>query len=95
MTARPVSQAGIVKIDQLAEKLRQRGVPTPLLRRTYEIFYNAGALVMGFKFYYVSLARLKNPMSFLGTLILKSIRAYFGKETTKLINYGGVSCKFY
>ena len=25
MTARPVSQAGIAKIDQLAEKLRQRG----------------------------------------------------------------------
>ena len=50
MTARPVSQAGIAKIDQLAEKLRQRGVPVPLLRRTYEIFYNAGVLVMGLSF---------------------------------------------
>ena len=95
MTARPVYQAGIAKIDQLAEKLRQRGVPAPLLRRTQEILYNVGALVTGFKFYCVSLARFKNPMSFLGTPILKSVRAYSGKETTKLINYGGVSCKFY
>ena len=50
MTACPVSQAGIAKIDQLAEKLRHRGVSAPLLRRTYEIFYNAGALVMGLNF---------------------------------------------
>ena len=50
MTAHPVSQAGIAKIDQLAEKLRQWGVSTPLLRETYEIFYNAGALVMALSF---------------------------------------------
>ena len=50
MTARPVSQAGIAKIDQLAEKLRQQGVSAPLLKKTYEIFYNAGALVMGLSF---------------------------------------------
>ena len=50
MTARPVSQAGIAKIDQLAEKFRQRGVPLSLLRRTQEILYNASALVMGLSF---------------------------------------------
>ena len=48
MMARPVSQAGIAKIDQLTEKLRQQR-----FRRLYEeelrkIPYNAGALVMGF-----------------------------------------------
>ena len=53
MSARPVSQAGILRIDQLAETLRQRGVPTPLLRMTLNTFGNAGALVMGVKFYYV------------------------------------------
>ena len=50
MTARPVSQAGIAKIDQLAEKLRQQVVSAPLLRRTYEISYNVGVLVMGLSF---------------------------------------------
>ena len=50
MTTLPVSQAGIAKIDRLVEKLRQRGVLTPLLRRTYEILYNAGVLVMGLSF---------------------------------------------
>ena len=53
MSARPVSQAGILRIDQLAETLRQRGVPTPLLRMTLNTFGNASALVMGIKFYYV------------------------------------------
>ena len=32
MSARPVSRAGFQWIDQLAVTLRQRGVPTPLLR---------------------------------------------------------------
>ena len=62
MTARPVSQAGIAKIDQLAEKLRQRGVPAPLLRRTYEIFYNAGALVMGLSFIMFFLCKLSKSV---------------------------------
>ena len=56
MLARPVSQAGILWIDQLAETLRQRGVPAPLLRMTLNTFGNAGALVMGVKFYYVVLS---------------------------------------
>ena len=34
--AYPVSQAGIVKIDQLAENLRQREVPVPLIGSTLE-----------------------------------------------------------
>ena len=34
--ARPVSQAGIAKIDQLAENLRQQEVPAPLLGSTLE-----------------------------------------------------------
>ena len=53
MSARPVSQAGILRIDQLAETLRQRGVPAPLLRMTLNTFSNAGALFMGVKFYYI------------------------------------------
>ena len=53
MSTRPVSQAGVRWIDQLAGTLRQRGVPTPLLRMTLNTFGNAGALVMGVKFYYV------------------------------------------
>ena len=65
--ARLVSQAGIAKIDQLAEKLRQRGVSTPLLRETYEIFYNAGALVMGKKFIMFFVANLASPFTVLST----------------------------
>ena len=47
MSARPVSQVGFRWIDELARTLRQRGVPTPLLRIDLNAFYNAGALVMG------------------------------------------------
>ena len=65
MTARPVSQAGIAKIDQLAEKLRQRGVSAPLLRKTYEIFYNADALVMGLSFNMFFFANLPSPFTVL------------------------------
>ena len=53
MSARLVSQAGVRWIDQLAETLRQRGVSALLLRMTLNTFGNAGALVMGVKFYYV------------------------------------------
>ena len=67
MTARPVSQAGIAKIDQLAKKLRHRGVPVPLLRRTYEISYNAGALVMGKNFIMFFFANLASPFTVLST----------------------------
>ena len=67
MTARPVSQAGIAKIDQLAEKLRQRVVPAPLLRKTYEIFYNVGALVMGENFIMFFFANLASPFIVLST----------------------------
>ena len=65
--AHPVSQAGIAKIDQLAEKLRQRGVPASLLRKTYEIFYNAGALVMGLSFIMFFFANLASPFTVLST----------------------------
>ena len=53
MSACPVSQDGNLRIDQLAETLRQRGVLTPLLRLTLNTFGNVGALVMGVKFYYI------------------------------------------
>ena len=67
MTARPVSQAGIAKIDQLAEKLRRWVVPMPLLRKTYEIFYNIDALVMGKNFIMFLLANLAIPFTVLST----------------------------
>ena len=69
--ARPVSQAGIANIDQLAEDLRQREVPTPLLGSTleeslqrqcvaYEVFLSVIRLLLrGFK----------DPVPFLGTPI--------------------------
>ena len=53
MSTRPISQAGILQIDELAKTLRQRRVPAPLLRMTLNTFANADALVMGVKFYYV------------------------------------------
>ena len=52
MSARLVSQASILRIDQLAETLRQRRVPAPLLRMTLNTFGNVGALVMRVKLYY-------------------------------------------
>ena len=62
MTAHPVSQASIAKIDQLVEKLRQWGVPAPLLRKTYEIFYNVSALVMGLSFIMFFLCELSKSV---------------------------------
>ena len=64
--ARLVSQAGIAKIVQLAEKLRQRVVPTPLLRKTCEIFYT-GALVMGKNFIMFFFANLESLFIVLST----------------------------
>ena len=62
MAARPISQAGITKIDQLAEKLRQQGVSAPLLRKTYEISYNTDALVMGLSFIMFFLCELSKSV---------------------------------
>ena len=62
MTTHPVSRAGIAKIDQLAEKLRQRGGSVPLLRKTYEIFYNASALVMGLSFIMFFLCKISKSI---------------------------------
>ena len=67
MMARLVSQAGIAKIDQLAEKHRQQGVLVPLLRETYEIFYNVGALVMGLSFIMFFFANLASSFTVLST----------------------------
>ena len=67
MMAHPVFQAGIAKIDQLAEKFRQKGVPAPLLRKTYEIFFNANALVMGKNFIMFFFANLASPFTVLST----------------------------
>ena len=63
--ARLVSQVGFVKIDQLAETLRQRGVSAPLLGMTWETFYNAGALVMGLSFIVFLFENLASPFSVL------------------------------
>ena len=67
MTACPVSQVGIAKIDQLVEKLRQRGVPAPLLGMAWETFYNVGALVMGLSFIVFLFANLASPFTVLST----------------------------
>ena len=67
MSACPVSQAGIRWIDQLAETLIQRGVPSPLLRMTLNTFNNAGALVMGKIFIMLLLERLSNSLTVLST----------------------------
>ena len=53
MSACLVSREGILRIDQLAETLRQWGVPTPLLKMTLNTYNNTDALVMGVNFYYV------------------------------------------
>jgi len=53
MSSRPVSQAGILRIDQLAETLRQWGVLAPLLRMTFEYFRQRWCIGYGVKFYYI------------------------------------------
>jgi len=53
-----VSQAGVRWIDQLAGTLRQRGVPTPLLRIHFECFLQRWCVGYGVKFYCVVIASL-------------------------------------
>ena len=62
MTARPVSRAGFAKIDQLAENLRQRVVPAPLLRKTLGNFLQRRCVGYGVKFYYVFLCELSKSV---------------------------------
>ena len=49
--ARPVSQAGIAKIDQLAEKLRQRGFGASTRKYCRRFSATSVRWVLGFKFY--------------------------------------------
>ena len=77
MSARPVSQAGVRWIDQLAETLRQRGVPAPLLRIDFECFLQRRCVGYGVKFYYVVIASLTSPFTVLSTSpTMKVGRAY-------------------
>ena len=82
MTTRPVSQAGIAKIDQLAKNLDSRG-SSALTRNDLENFLQHQCVGYGVKFYYVESCKINGPMSFLGTPIFRLVRAYSGKETTR------------
>ena len=62
MSARPVSQAGFRWIDQLARTLRQRGVPTPLLRIDFECFLQRQCVGYGVKFYYVFICEINKSV---------------------------------
>ena len=85
MTTRPVSQAGIAKIDQLAENLDSGGSGA-LTRNDLGNFLQRRCVGYGVKFYYVESCKINSPMPFLGNPIFRSVRAYSDKETTRLIN---------
>ena len=68
MTARPVSQAGIAKIDQLAKNLDSEGSKA-LIRNDLGNLLQRRCIGYRVKFYYVESCKINSPMSFLGTSI--------------------------
>ena len=66
--ARPVSQAGIAKIDQLAEKLRQRDSDASSRKYFGKFPTTSVRWLQGVKFYCYS-CKIKDPVQFPGTPI--------------------------
>ena len=62
MSARPVSQVGVRWIDQLTETLRQRRVPTPLVRINFECFLQRRCVGYGVKFNYVVICEINKSV---------------------------------